>query len=168
MNAAIEKLLELHIVTVSVRDPYVSVRDPYVSVRDPYVSVRDPYAHVTSTNPTDRQTDRQIPPPRDPRTEVISDFLSDLFLVEFITRFKITTEVQKGWLELYCFDFIRRETIKATGWLSTNKHKSPKSQAGATKFMSTWLSRSWENYRKTISSSTEPVKRVIDLCSRSD
>jgi len=48
MNAAIEKLLGLHIVTVSVRDPYVSVRNPY--------------AHVTHTNPTDRQTDRQTHP----------------------------------------------------------------------------------------------------------
>jgi len=138
MNAAIEKLLGLHIVTVSVRDPYVSVRNPY--------------AHVTHTNPTDRQTDRQTPPPRDPRTEVILEFQIDPSISEFITKFKITQEVQKGWLDLYGIDCVRREIIKAIGWLSANAGKSPKSVSGATRFMSKWLEKGWENYRKTIPS----------------
>lgn len=84
--------------------------------------------------------------------KVIAEFYGHPDISEFVINYKITMENQKGWLKLYDIDYIKREIIKAVGWISANKAKASKPGPGANRFMSGWLDRGWESYRKSLPS----------------
>jgi hypothetical protein len=70
---------------------------------------------------------------------------------------KTSELVRKKILELYTdSEFISGELKKMEIWLATNPERSPKSQRGWSNFVSKWLSRGWEQYRKSIPS--KPVE----------
>lgn len=64
----------------------------------------------------------------------------------------VLADTQNRWLKLYHdAPWVRSEILKAIGWIELNPRKAPKNFA---RFMGNWLSRGWENYRKTIQSKT--------------
>lgn len=48
--------------------------------------------------------------------------------------------------------YLEREVRKMSVWLSDNRHKIPKAQRGWTRFVSGWLERGWEQYRRSLTS----------------
>jgi len=59
-------------------------------------------------------------------------------------------ELQQTWLASYPDPaWIKQEINKATGWILANPKKAPKKFPA---FMSNWLARGWENFRKTLPS----------------
>lgn len=62
----------------------------------------------------------------------------------------VSHQVQGAWVKAYPdVDWVVCELLKANVWITTNPHKAPKQFA---RFMSNWLSRSFENYRKGLPS----------------
>lgn len=60
----------------------------------------------------------------------------------------VKTKTQESWIKLYGDKkWITDELIKAVAWISNNPNRAPKKNFG--QFFSSWLSRSWESYRKT-------------------
>lgn len=49
-------------------------------------------------------------------------------------------------------EFLKREARKMCKWLLDNKHKTPKSKSGWSRFVNGWLERGWERERKVIQS----------------
>jgi hypothetical protein len=74
----------------------------------------------------------------------------------------VSETVQRNWIEIYQdADFIKRELLKAANWLECNGRKAPKDwkartslkgpSRGVAAFLSSWLGRAWNDYRKTLS-----------------
>lgn len=55
--------------------------------------------------------------------------------------------------------FLQTELSKMLIWLAANSHKTPKSVAGWSRFVSGWLARGWEQHRKTITSTQLKIIR---------
>jgi hypothetical protein len=69
--------------------------------------------------------------------------------IEQILR-KVSRQVQKNWVKLFPDRiYILREILKAETWLQNNPKRKPVSDRGMAQFLTNWLSRGWENYRKT-------------------
>lgn len=70
----------------------------------------------------------------------------------------VKNETQELWMQSYPdAEWIKTEVLKAVAWISVNTHKSPKR---FDRFMTHWLSKGWETYRKTLPSNnakTEPI-----------
>lgn len=55
--------------------------------------------------------------------------------------------VQEKWIEIYSdVDWINTEILKASTWCDANPTRAPKKNIA--RFMTSWLERSWESYRK--------------------
>lgn len=62
---------------------------------------------------------------------------------------------QKRWLKLYPdSDFLKREFLKMFHWLENNSNRRPRSPRGKTGFVTRWLEKGWEQYRKTLTGSS--------------
>lgn len=74
--------------------------------------------------------------------------------LEEFTKFKkllvkVKKEVQEGWIKAYQdAEWLKMELGKAEVWLSANPKKKPKGDGS--RFLTNWLARGWESYRKTI------------------
>jgi len=78
----------------------------------------------------------------------IDEFSHDEVCLEFLSN--VTHKAQKSWLSAYpSVDWICHEVRKANAWCETNSHKAPKDKG---KFMLNWLSRGFEDYRKSLQS----------------
>ena len=62
-------------------------------------------------------------------------------------------------LNLYPQEYIDREKTKMEIWLVSNPQKNPKSQRGWSRFITGWLERGWDNYRKSLQSQ-KPKKKT--------
>lgn len=66
-------------------------------------------------------------------------------------------------LELYPQEYLDREKVKMELWLVNNSHKKPKSDRGMIRFVTGWLSRGWDQYRKGLQSSVPKKKTFEEL-----
>lgn len=81
-------------------------------------------------------------------TNVVSATAGDVapVIAEFPT---ISQKLFDSWLETYQDKtWINLEIKKAQAWIHANPRKAPKTDFA--RFLNNWLSRGWENYRKTI------------------
>ena len=70
--------------------------------------------------------------------------------------------INKKLLELYPQEYIDREKVKMEMWLATNGHKKPKSDRGMVRFVTGWLSRGWDQYRKALQSNSIEKKKTFE------
>jgi len=66
-------------------------------------------------------------------------------------------------LQLYPQEYLDREKIKMEIWLANNQHKNPKSDRGMVRFVTGWLARSWDQYRKGLQSNAPKEKTWQEL-----
>lgn len=66
-------------------------------------------------------------------------------------------------LELYPQEYIDREKTKMEMWLATNAHKKPRSDKGMVRFVTSWLSRGWDQYRKGLQSNAPKEKSFAEI-----
>jgi hypothetical protein len=66
-------------------------------------------------------------------------------------------------LELYPQDYLDREKIKMEIWLVNNPLKNPKSQRGWTRFITGWLERGFDAYRKSLATEKPKKKNWMDM-----
>lgn len=66
-------------------------------------------------------------------------------------------------LELYPQEYLDREKVKMELWLATNGHKRPKSDRGMVRFVTSWLSRGWDQYRKGLQSNAPKEKSFAEI-----
>ena len=84
-------------------------------------------------------------------------------LVEEILS-SVTATLQRKWLDCYVdAEFIKAELTKANLWVEANPHRAPKSQVG--RFLGSWLSRAWENHRKTIPAASRAEQKQNNMLS---
>lgn len=87
-------------------------------------------------------------PVTEPNPELFTESTQDI--LEGIKR-----EVQDAWLATYQDSgWIRLELSKSWAWIKANPQKAPK--ANRARFVTNWLSRGWESYRKSLTSN--PVR----------
>lgn len=80
--------------------------------------------------------------------EIHEAFASDPVLIRLLAS--VRTRSQQSWIDAYPdIEWIGFEVKKARAWIEANPRKSPKSFA---RFVTGWLSRSWEFHRRTIPS----------------
>jgi len=105
----------------------------------------------------DKEEDKDINVPNVSKlTGSIPDLSGNSVIEDLLTG--ITISVQKKWLACYQDKkFVCDELLKASIWLETNPTKRPKKNMAS--FLSRWLSRGWENHRKTIPSKTNRYGR---------
>jgi hypothetical protein len=73
--------------------------------------------------------------------------ISDSLTLEILGGVKI--EIQEAWLRLYTEPgWVKGEIQQAAVWCKANPGRKPKSDYG--RFLTAWLSRGWEKYRKTL------------------
>lgn len=82
---------------------------------------------------------------------------------EIIKKQGLGNFINQKLLELYPQEYIDREKIKMELWLATNSHKKPKSEKGMVRFVSSWLSRGWEQYRRGLQSNPAKEKGIAEL-----
>ena len=66
-------------------------------------------------------------------------------------------------LELYPQEYLDREKVKMELWLATNGHKRPKSDRGMVRFVTSWLSRGWDQYRRGLQSNAPKEKSFAEI-----
>lgn len=70
---------------------------------------------------------------------------------------EIKHDTQIRWLKIYPDPgYIKREFIKMADWLDRNPKKRPPTVRGLSSFMTSWLNRGWDSYRKQLP--TEQLK----------
>lgn len=124
--------------------------------------IKDEYARKSGHAPdTVRTVDTEEETDKEKDKETDSTELENSSLRGAIHPFQNDPEIEKAlrtvlassqerWIKLYHdAPWIRSEILKAIGWLEVNPRKAPKNFA---RFMGGWLSRGYENYRKTIQS----------------
>jgi hypothetical protein len=81
---------------------------------------------------------------------VLQEFKSNPLIETMLLVRKVSEETQRAWLEAYPgADWICDELLKANVWIKSNPRKNPKQFS---RFMSNWLNRAFESYRKNIPS----------------
>lgn len=126
------------------------------SVRD--TSVARPW-HVRSPSATEQDNtiqDRteQAPPTAGPVTAPVLNV--DSGTAEFLASVKI--DIQAAWVRLYeDKTWVEREVRAAVLWCMANPARAPKSDRA--RFLTNWLKRGWESYRKTLP--TKPVPKIV-------
>lgn len=80
--------------------------------------------------------------------------------IEFFRRANIKPATAALWVKTYPdTEWVDMEIKKAITWLDANPKRRPK--RSFTRFIANWLSRGWEQHRKTIASNT-PKEKTID------
>ncbi|MFI5342845.1 MAG: hypothetical protein ACHQUC_01355 [Chlamydiales bacterium] len=70
----------------------------------------------------------------------------------------VSHKEQEAWLQAYPSpEWIAQEILKANTWIASNPNKAPKMFG---RFMTSWLSRSFENFRKGLSSRRQTQSEV--------
>lgn len=82
--------------------------------------------------------------PEKPKQEFI------IFKISANKEINLKKDLLMSWIDTYPKEFVEEELKKARSWILSNEHKAPKSAWG--RFFNSWLSRGWDNYRKTLKS----------------
>lgn len=116
---------------------------------------------------TDKQTNIQTLQHELDVTLLPTEISSDQVVMEFLTRSKIKTSSVLLWLKTYeNTEWLKFEFLKMLGWLDANPHRKPKSNY--TSFVRTWLTRAWEQHRKTLpSNKVLPKTEEVDIWKQS-
>lgn len=73
----------------------------------------------------------------------------------------LNQKAKQNYAELYPdIDFLKREFLKMHNWLIANPKKNLKSQAGWTRFVSTWLDKGWPQYQNSLPSNKADQSNV--------
>lgn len=84
-------------------------------------------------------------------------------LVPTVSKKDLSFFINQKLLELYPQEYLDREKAKMEMWLATNGHKRPKSDRGMVRFITSWLSRGWDQYRKGLQSNKPKEKSWMEL-----
>jgi len=107
-------------------------------------------------------TEVRIPDP--PKTKARRASAPPATLPEIFSRDWVRSQLNGGWEEAKLIypdaEWIDKELSKMAVWLNANRRKSPKNHSGWTRFIMSWLSRGWEDYRKTLPSNKPGASRV--------
>lgn len=142
-DSALKKLEQLGIVALDVTP----------TSRGRNVDVTPTSRYITEQDNTEQDNTEQTTFSAEVRNLTSSGCLPELRFDDFCEKFlgSAKHDTQKAWLELYQdLDFMRREFLKMREWLSRNQKREPKSSIGVSRFVASWLSRGWEEHRKTI------------------
>lgn len=80
-----------------------------------------------------------------------------------VSKKDISFFINQKLLQLYPQEYLDREKIKMEIWLANNQHKNPKSDRGMVRFVTGWLARSWDQYRKGLQSNAPKEKTWQEL-----
>lgn len=104
-----------------------------------------------------------------PTSGAIDGLQEDAEVLAFLETVK--HDAQERWLKLYPdIDWVKREILKMIAWLENNPKKRPKSPRGKSGFITSWLARGWEQYRKsipTVQPGPAPVLPIV-ACDKCD
>lgn len=141
LNSAVKKLQSLGMVTVGDTATGSDVTPANVSVL--YETRRDETGRDVENSKEFSCTDSAAPD-----SGAVVELMGNNDIEYFLGNVKKMT--QSRWLDLYPPEYITREITKALLWLSNNPRKMPKTDRGKSQFVTNWLNRGWESYRKTI------------------
>lgn len=139
---AVEKLSDIGILEVSVRERTQPVRICTESVRD---TTRQDITLHNTTEPNTSSTVAKIAPVA--AANKLVEFSNEKELLE-----KINPEQIQRWSHLYDAVFLNRELIKAWGYYQNNPLKRPKTARGWIRALSAWFDRGWPRYVAQIKS----------------
>jgi hypothetical protein len=83
--------------------------------------------------------------------------------VPTVIKKDLSVFINQKLLELYPQEYLDREKVKMELWLATNGHKKPKSERGMVRFVTSWLSRGWDQYRRGLQSNKPREKGIEEL-----
>lgn len=140
---AIRKLEQLQIITVDVTDE-IRARNVH-GTSPPATYVRD------ERNVRDERTDSSIAVETTAQAATIAPQLVGEYSLKAKSLLETSgLDTQASWIAAYPDPaWIRQEVNKAAAWITANPKKAPKKFPA---FMGNWLSRGWEQFRKTIPS----------------
>lgn len=140
IDEAMEKLVELQCITVTLHARNTDV-------------TRTLRARHTTNERTNERNERDETDAATSAPPMLAPELLTESTQEILERTK--PEAQKAWLGIYTdHSWIKLELAKAWAWCKSNPSKAPKSDW--TRFVNGWLSRGWDNYRKTLPSTHTP------------
>lgn len=122
------------------------------SDRDSDESCRDLGSTITKTEQDKNNTEQDTSEVRNLTSLVIEPFCQNSDFVRFVQEFGINSETQSAWSKLYESEYVFREVVKAFAWITANPRKRPKVGSGAHRFMSGWLERGHESWRRSVPS----------------
>lgn len=159
------KLCRIAIKSLRIEENRIEEKRSSGTVRKP--KQPEPEKRSETEPENDRQEDRQSLAPGNPPhrvknklpsasqfhlpLEVTPEWVRDLFPKSMLTQLLRIYESEEDWIET--------EFRKMTLWLSANRSRSPKSLPGWNRFVTGWLQRGWEKYRRH---GKEPKKLVVD------
>lgn len=80
-----------------------------------------------------------------------------------VNKNDLTLFINQKLLELYPQEYLDREKVKMELWIANNQHKKPKSDRGMVRFVTSWLSRGWDQYRKGLQTNAPKKKTFEEL-----
>lgn len=117
---------------------------------------------VPVCNPTRQDITRQNITKQDITKTVCVEPKQVLVTTPTVIKNDLSFFINKKLLELYPQEYIDREKVKMEMWLATNGHKKPKSDRGMVRFVTGWLSRGWDQYRKALQSNSIEKKKTFE------
>jgi len=123
--------------------------------RHAHVQVCDSTRHnITRHNKTEHNKTKQ---------DIVCTESPKAIAVPTVSKKDLSLFLNQKLLELYPQDYLDREKIKMELWLATNSHKKPRSDRGMVRFVTSWLSRGWDQYRKGLQSNKPKEKGIEEL-----
>lgn len=116
--------------------------------------------HVQVCNSTRQDITRQD---KTRQTTICTELNKNSVTVPTVGKKELSNFINTKLLELYPQEYLDREKVKMEMWLATNQHKKPKTDRGMVKFVTGWLSRGWENYRRGLQSAKPREKTMAEL-----
>lgn len=96
-------------------------------------------------------------------TEVCVEPKQVLVATPTVNKNDLAFFINQKLLELYPQEYLDREKVKMELWIANNQHKKPKSDRGMVRFVTSWLSRGWDQYRKGLQTNAPTEKSWIEL-----
>lgn len=76
------------------------------------------------------------------------------------SEFKPSKEIQDNWINLYDYEYLKREWAKMSTYLIANAHKNKKTNRGWIQFAAGWLDRGWSNHQKSGHTKSDPFSLI--------
>lgn len=154
--AAVRKLESLQVILVDVTDTLRGCDEHDT----PTNATRRDETNVTNeTRRTDSSVAVASTAPAAPVAQLVGDYSPKAKTL----LCAVPAEMQESWIAAYPDPaWIKQEINKAAAWISANPKKAPKKFPA---FMSNWLSRGWEQFRKTLPSN-KPGSEESDWAKR--
>jgi hypothetical protein len=158
VNSAIAKLIELECVRVTLpprnEDVTPTLRARHATdgrtdeTNEIHVCTVAENSDEFSDASADGEPDSDTQEEKDASEEgIIPEFSGDSEIEAFLKP--VSQSTQRRWIKLYTDPgWIRSEFLKAMNWIEVNPKRAPKKKLA--RFLGGWLSRGWEQHRKTI------------------